>query len=431
VPPAFRLPAALLLALFTLLPSLFSAPAPLSITALGAVGDGTTVNTRAIQAAIDQLHASGGGTVVVPLGVFVSGALDFKPGVNLHLDKDAVLRASTDMANFPPRPTRIEGHTEPAFTPALINADGCDGLRIDGDGTLDGAGRPIWDQFWKSIKADKRFKNLDLPRARLALIENSRNVVVEGVTFKDSQYWNLHLYRCQNVLVRDARFLVPDDYRQAPSTDGIDIDSCQDVTVQGCTFSVTDDCIAAKGSKGPFALDDKASPPVERVHITGCTFRRGGGDFTCGSEATVVRDILIENNRITGPMPVLLCKLRTDTPQTYENITVRNITVSNAGVTVLKIAPWKQYADLKGQPAPHSVVKAITFSGIKGTVKTLASVRPNKGQTTIEDIAFRDIDLHARDAKPGISGATRVTFENVLLNGQPYPAAPNAPTSAN
>jgi alpha-L-rhamnosidase len=167
-----------------------------TVTEFGAVADGKTVNTGAIQSSIDQLAAQGGGTVVVPAGRFVSGALFLKPQVHLHFEPGAVLECSTDMHDFPGRRTRIEGHFEDNFTPALINAKGCHGLRITGEGTLDGAGRPIWDQFWKLRNAapdPHNFPNLGLPRARLALLEESRDVLVEGLTFKDAQFWNLHI----------------------------------------------------------------------------------------------------------------------------------------------------------------------------------------------------------------------------------------------
>src|SRR6185437_10726384 len=159
------------------------------ITDFGAVADGNSVNTKAIQDAIDHLAARGGGTVIIPRGIFVSGALFFKPKVHLHLQAGAVLRCSTDMANFPARRTRIEGHFEDKFTPALINATNCDGLQITGEGTLDGAGRPIWDLFWKLRNAapdPRNFPNIGIPRARLALIEHSRGVRIEGITFRNS-----------------------------------------------------------------------------------------------------------------------------------------------------------------------------------------------------------------------------------------------------
>ena len=388
----------------------------LSITETGAKAD--TVNTVAIQSAIDKLASSGGGTVVIPAGVFVSGALDLKPGVNLHLDQGAVLRAiSTDVAvHFPARPTRIEGRSQ-LFTPALINADGCDGLRITGEGTLDGNGRPVWDEFWTRLKADKKTRNLDVPRARLAFIANSRDVRIEGVTFKDSQFWNLHIYRCRDVIVRNARFTVPDNYKQAPSTDGIDVDSSQDVLIEGCHFSVTDDCIAMKGSKGPFALDDKDSPPVERVRILNCTFKRGHAALTLGSEATVVRDIVISDSVVTGSMSLLHFKLRPDTPQRYENIHYRDITLDSNGGEIVSVLPWKQYFDLQGQPPPKSYVRDVTLSGIKGRFGAFGVITGNPGQTKISGITLSDFDVSLKKPDLDARAAKDLRFDNVKVNG--------------
>jgi len=392
------------------------------ITAYGAVADDKTVNTVAIQRAIDALAAKGGATVLVPRGVFVSGALFFKPGVHLHLAKGAVLKCSTDMQHFPVRRTRIEGHFAESFNPALVNADGCDGFHVSGEGTLDGAGRPIWDRFWTLRNAYQdpgNFPNISVPRARLALIERSRGVTVEGVTFKDSQFWNLHLYRCQDVTVKNARFVVPDDYKQAPSTDGIDLDSCQRVTIEGCYFSVTDDCIAAKGSKGPFALEDKDSPPVTNVHVRNCEFRRGHSVMTLGSEATLVRDILVEDCRVTGHvLNVAVLKLRPDTPQHYENVHLRNLHLQSERGAIVSVQPWTQYVDLKGAPPPKSIVRNIRLEGITGRYGGFGRIRPNPGQTEISDIVFKDIALTLRQPKPDIVGASRVRLENVVVNGK-------------
>ena len=402
------------------------AQARLPITATGAVADGATVNTAAIQGTIDRLAAAGGGTAVVPAGIFVSGALDLAPGVHLHLEEGAVLRCSTDMVHFPPRRTRIEGHFEDSFTPALINAAKCDGLRITGPGVLDGAGRPIWDRFWEVRNAAPvpwEFPNLGVPRARLALIQDSADVLVEGVTFRDSQFWNLHLYKCRGVTVRNANFEVPDDYKQAPSSDGVDIDSCQDVTVEGCYFSVTDDCIACKGSKGVNALADKDSPPVERIRVRGCTFRRGHHALACGSEATIIRDVVVEDCRVTGDMALLRLKLRPDTPQTYENIHLRGIVLDSPEGEIISLVPWSQYTDLQGQAPPRSAVRDVVLSGISGRFGTFGAVRPDLAQTELADIVFRDIDVQLAGAGPDIAlgeQAAAVTFDNVVLNGTPF-----------
>jgi alpha-L-rhamnosidase len=392
------------------------------ITQFGALADGATVNTTAIQAAIDHLAAGRGGTVVIPRGVFVSGALFFKPKVNLRLEAGAVLRCSTDMANFPAQRTRIEGHFAEKFTPALINVKNCDGFEMTGEGTLDGAGRPIWDMFWKMRNAaanPSNFPNIGLPRARLALIESSRGVKIEGITFKDSQFWNLHIYNCDGVLVRHTRFEVPDDYKQAPSTDGIDLDSSRNVTIDGCFFSVTDDCIACKGSKGPHATEDRDSPPVEHIRVRNCVYKRGGGVLTLGSEATVVRDVTVENCRIIGNVRIATLKLRPDTSQHYEDITFRNITSeSNAGA-ILSVQPWSQYFNLQGEAPPKSVVRNLSLIGIKGHFTALGTIRPNPGQTEISNILLKDFDVVVPQGKLAASGVKDLKFEHVIVNGQP------------
>ncbi|HET7346374.1 MAG TPA: glycosyl hydrolase family 28 protein [Acidobacteriaceae bacterium] len=391
------------------------------ITEFGAVADGKSVNTKAIQDAIDHLAARRGGTVIIPRGIFVSGALFFKPKVHLHLEAGAVLRCSTDMANFPARRTRIEGHFEDKFTPALINATNCDGLQITGEGTLDGAGRPIWDLFWKLRNAapdPRNFPNIGIPRARLALIEHSRGVRIEGVTFRDSQFWNLHIYNCDGVLVRQTRFEVPDDYRQAPSTDGVDIDSSRNVTVDGCFFSVTDDCIACKGSRGPHAMEDKSSPPVERIRVRNCVYKRGGGVLTLGSEATIVRDVIVEDCRIIGHVRVTTLKLRPDTPQHYEDITFRNITSEDSAGAILSIQPWSQYANLQGAAPPQSVVRNVKLIGIKGPFASFGTIRPNPGQTEISNVLLKDFDVALQQDKLAASGVTDLKFEDVIVNGQ-------------
>jgi alpha-L-rhamnosidase len=393
-----------------------------SIADAGAVGDGQTLNTVVIQKTIDQLAANGGGTVVIPEGVFVSGALHLKPKVNLHLEKNGVLKCSTDMTHFPPRRTRIEGHFEESYTPALINAFECDGLRITGEGVLDGAGMSTWELFWKLRKQapdPENFPNLSIPRARLALIENCRDVLIEGVTFKDSQYWNLHLYRCRFVQIRSVRFTVPDDYKWAPSTDGIDLDSCQDVVVDDCFFSVTDDCIALKGSRGPYATEDKLSPPDERVLITNCVFKRGHAAVNFGSEATVVRDVRAENSQVIDNMPLLRLKLRPDTQQLYENVLVTNSVVKSGRATLVSIEPWKQYFDLKGQPAPHSIVRNVTISGIKGEFGSIGVIRGNPGQTDISDITLENIDVKVKEQKFVRENVKNLQLKNVVVNGSP------------
>lgn len=388
------------------------------ITTIGAVGDGETLNTAAIQTAIDQLAANGGGTLVVPSGVFLSGALFLKSGVHLHLAEGAVLKGSTDKNDYPKMTTRIEGQFV-EWLPALINADGTDGLRISGSGTLDGNGAPFWEEFWKQRKADPEVTNLAVERPRLMLVQNSKDVHISGITFKDAGFWNLHLYRCTDALIENVRFELPDGVK-CPSTDGTDIDSCQNVTIRGCTYRVDDDCICLKGSKGPFALDDKDSPPVENIHIENCTFERGHGVVTLGSEATTVRNVTVENCTMLGPINLVRLKLRPDTPQTYENIHYRNITLDSAEGNLLQVQPWKQFFDLKGQQPPKSVVRNVSLTNIKGRYGSLGTLHGTPNQTTISDVTLENIEVQLKNGKLSVGEVENLKIENVVVNGKPF-----------
>ena len=393
-----------------------------SVAEFGAVGDGKTLNTASIQKAIDQLATKGGGTLVVPKGVFMTGAIFLKPGVNLHLDEGAVLKGSTDRKDYPKMLTRIEGHFE-EWLPALVNADRADHLRITGSGTLDGNGAPFWEDFWARRKQNPKTTNLDVERPRLAHISNSEDVRVSGVTFKDSGFWNLHLYRCRNVLVENVRFEIPDGVR-APSTDGTDIDSCQNVTIRGCTYRVDDDCVCLKGSKGPFAMDDKDSPPVEHIRVIDCTFERGHGVVTLGSEAAVVRDVLVEKSRVVGPINLVRLKLRPDTPQRYEDIHYRDVTLDSTAGAIMAVLPWSQFFDLKGQPPPKSVVRNVTLTNVKGTYGSFGTIQGNPGQTEIGDITLRNIDVQLKNENLKAVDVKNLKVEKVNVNGKPFSLTP-------
>jgi alpha-L-rhamnosidase len=388
----------------------------LNISDHGAIGDGKTLNTVAIQAVIDQCAGEGGGTLVVPKGEFVSGALFLKPGVNVELREGAVLKGSTNIGDYPKANTRIEGHFEP-WPAALLNGDKVNHLRITGPGTLDGSGATFWQKFYLQRKKEPKTTNLNVERPRLVFIQDSEEVQLIGVTFNNSGFWNLHLYRCRNVTVDNCRFESPRGVPgPAPSTDGIDVDSSQDITISKSFFSVGDDCVALKGTKGPFAMQDQDSRPVERIHIRDCMFKSGGGIVTFGSEATVVRDVEVERCTSFG-VSVLRLKLRADTPQLYENIRLHDITLEHAGV-IFGIAPWKQYFDLKGQPPPKSVVRNIRISDVKGSCESLGKITGNP-DTEINDIVLKNVVVKPQDTKFDVGDVKGLKFDNVVVNGTP------------
>jgi polygalacturonase len=218
----------------------------------------------------------------------------------------------------------------------------------------------------------------------------------------------------------------PNDH--APSSDGIDVDSDQNVTISHCSFSVGDDDIALKGSKGPFAMQDKDSPPVEHIRIQDCTFAAGGGIVTVGSEATLVRDVVVQRCKATGRLPIVRLKLRPDTPQDYEDIHCSDITLDGGG-TFIEVAPWRQYFDLQGQPAPKSIVRDVTISNVHGTYGSLGQIGGNPGDT-ISDIVFSDVNVTLKSNTLRANGVQGLKFTNVIVNGAPVSAPASAPPPA-
>jgi polygalacturonase len=389
----------------------------LSIAATGAVGDGVTLNTAAIQKAIDALATNRGGTLVIPKGEFLSGAIFLKPGVNLQLDKGAVLKGSTNIEDYPEIETRIEGHFQ-VWIPALVNASNVDHLRITGQGTIAGGGKPFWDEFASRRKANTNVTNVAVKRPRNIFIRDSKDVQISGISLRESGFWNLHLFRCTDVLVKNVDIRAP---LRSPSTDGIDVDSCRKVAIKGCYISVNDDNIVLKGNKGTSALDDKTIPPVEHIRISNCTFGLGNSALTVGSEATLVRDVVIENCKLTGTNKncVLKLKLRPDTEEHYENITVRNITVDNPAVQLVSILGWTQFFDLQGKPAPSQWVTNVTLMNITGSLRDFGRV-DGPAKSTVANLAFKNINIALTNPAVVTRNVKNLKFTKVKINGVAY-----------
>jgi alpha-L-rhamnosidase len=142
--------------------------------------------------------------------------------------------------------------------------------------------------------------------------------------------------------------------------------------------------------------------------------------MTLGSEATVVRDVVVEDCTVMNVTNVANLKLRPDTPQHYEDIHFRNITLDSSKGAIVSIRPWSQYADLKGEAPPKSIVRNISLAGIKGRFGAFGSIQPNPGQTEISDIALKDFDVQLSQDQLQVSGATNIRFEQVMVNGKLY-----------
>ncbi len=401
------------------------------ISDFGAVADGKTLNTAAIQQAIDAAATAGGGVVEIPAGRFLSGSIFLKNGVELYLDEGAVLFGSNQIEDYPKRETRIEGHFEP-WRMALVNAQQMDRVRIGGKGRLDGNGVTFWQAFWKRREENPRCTNLEVERPRLMFIDRCRDVRIEGIALQDSGFWNLHVYRCRDVVIEGLRITIPSAVNglRGPSTDGMDIDSSQNVTVRKCYISTNDDNIALKGSKGPFADKDADSPPVENILVEDCEVGDGNGLITCGSEATIVRNVTVRNCTMSGRATMLTLKLRPDTPQHYENITMDGIKLAGGG-RLINCAPWTQFFDLKGQPPPSRTVNNVTIRNVSGTYGAFGQLRGSPGDV-LRDFTLENVNV-TLNARPGsdrlvLGKVENFVVKNVVVNGQPFqPPASTAP----
>ena len=308
------------------------------LTDYGVQPDSSKIQTRAIQRVID-LAAEKGGVVVVPPGVFVSGALDFRQGT--HLWVEGTLKGSDRVRDFPLRTTRIEGQTCTYF-PALINIGQVDGFVLGGSGTLDGSGTEFWREYGIRRKWNADGTNKDGQRPRLVFISESSNVTVQDLHMKDSPFWTNHAYKSHHLRFLDLTVTSPSEGEVVGySTDAIDLDACHDVLIKGCYMDVCDDGVVLKGGKGTFADLAPENGPNRNILIEDCVFGRTHGCLTLGSECIAGRNVILRRCKSENTRSVLWLKLRPDTPQRYEYISVEDVTGKSD--VVLKVRPWTQY----------------------------------------------------------------------------------------
>ena len=391
----------------TRVPELSELGRPYVLTEHGILDDGR-LHTAEIQALIDRAWADGGGVIVVPRGVTLTGALFFRPGVNLYVADGGVLRGSDDPSDYPLTDTRIEGESCRYF-PALINADGVDGFTMCGPGTVDGNGLRAWKAFWLRRAWNPDCTNKDEQRPRLVYISNSRDVLVAGLHLQNAHFWTNHIYRCERVKFIGCTVFSPAAPVRAPSTDAIDIDVCSDVLVKNCVMEVNDDAVALKGGKGPWADSDPANGGNQRILVEDCVYGFCHGCLTCGSESVHNKNILVRRIRVLDGFNLLWLKLRPDTPQHYEYITVRE--VSGKIENFLTVRPWTQFFDLKGRTdMPRSLAEHITVADCDCDCQDFFNVAAAPEQYVLRDFTLEDLNVRA-----AVNGFTEGAVENLTV----------------
>ena len=385
----------------------------------GAVGDGKTLNTLALQKAIDAAAQKGGVVTLAP-GQYLTGSLFLKKGVELHLGKGVTILGSQDLKDYPDRITRVAG-IEMVWPAALLNILDQDNVAITGEGTVDGQGKPFWDGYW-ALRKDYDKKGLrwivdyDAKRPRLLVLANSSNITVKGVTLQRSGFWTVHVLYSKHVTV-DSITVRNNLGGHGPSTDGIDIDSSSYVLVQNSDIDCNDDNFCLKAGRDADGL--RVNRPAEYIVIQNCVAGAGGGLFTCGSETSGgIRHVIARNLKAKGTKVGIRIKSALNRGGTVEDIKVDNIEMDSVDTAILLTMNWNptySYSTL-----PEGYTEATLPAHWKAM---LTKVDPEKGLPHFRNVVISNVKV--QNAKRAISAEGQpnsllegMTLENVTMTAE-------------
>lgn len=361
--------------------------------AMGAVADGHTKNTAALQRAIDECAKGAGGVVHLTAGTYVSGPLALKSHVRLSLDRGATLLGSPDMDDFPIRADA------PWRRVSLIHADKVVDIAITGEGTIDGNGKVWWD-----AKALRKKGEPEAPRPLLIDLTNSKQILIEGVTIQNSPQYNITTFLCDGLTVRNVTILNPG--KGAPNTDGIDPFSTSHVLIEHTTIDTGDDNVAIKSG-----LVERGDPnvPSSDIVIRDCTFRAGHG-LSIGSEtAGGVRNVTVERVTFTGTRQGIRIKSARGRGNDIGNFTYRDIKMDGVE-TPIEITNYYtgMMKDDPGQPVTEHTPKFhdITIENLTATGAKRAGTVMGLPESPIKNLMLKNIN---------ISAATGMTIQNAQI----------------
>lgn len=389
------------------------------VTSYGVKNYSEQVQTEKIQAVIDRAANEGGGVIVIPRGFVVSGSLFFKPGTHLLIEENGELRSSDRIRDFKLLKTRMEGQTLDYFA-ALVNADGVDGFTITGPGTINGNGQAYWEEFWIRRQFNRNCTNLEALRPRNVYISNSKNVTVQDVHIINSPFWTNHLYKCENVRYLGCYIFAPtnnvtpiDPKRGAPSSDAIDLDVCKNVLVSGCYMSVCDDAVVLKGGKGTWADKDADNGPCENIIVSDCTYGTVHACMTLGSESLHDKNVILRRCKVHDANRVLWLKMRPDTPQHYEYVSVEDIKGDCASFLVVR--PWTQFFKPEQRDdMPLSQCNNVTIRNIKMDCQNFFDVGTSD-KYRLTDFTFENIEVSDQKKAFDANLIENCTVKNVQI----------------
>lgn len=395
--------------------------ATFNVRDLGATGDGTTLDTAAIQKAFDACKKDGG-TVVFPSGNYLSQPLKISSKTTVQLDEGATLWATTNQSDFMKVPGDwLTAKSGSDFVPFISGKELTD-VTFTGRGHIDGNGKVWWEEAEKARQIKSGFT---LPRPNLVVIERSKNVRVENITLQNSPKFHLVTSDCDDVVFTNLTFLAPE---RAANTDAMD-PSGHRYLITHCKVDVGDDNIAIKAGKkqedGKFQSED--------FLITDCTFVHGHG-MSIGSETVGgVRNITMRNCTFENTENGIRIKSDTRRGGIVENIFCDNITMKNVNpaITLTCVYQGTSAGDKKSGDAPTNSVASsgsipsfrnIHISNLTATCPKAAGLILGLTDSCISNVVLENVKITA--AKPfAISNAKGVELKNVsvtVAKGEPF-----------
>lgn len=393
---------------------LAAVPSPAALVAgfnvrdFGATGDGQTKDTVALQKALDACMAAGGGTVIMPAGVYLTGSIVLGANTTLKLEARASLVGSPDIADYPLLPSvRWEGEFRPGHR-ALISSEKADHLAIEGPGAI--FGPPI------------SLSQLRDPRGPpLIELTDAGHVLLQGFSTQYQRLWSIHLLFCRDLTARNLLIR-----SVGANGDGIDVDSCQNVLIEHCDINTGDDAIALKSGRGLAAL--RLGRPTENVVISDCTLVSSlFAGVAFGTEMSGgIRHVRLERCLISGRQNGIFIKSRDGRGGAFEDITGEDLTILDSptflGINLLN--KGIQASDpVPGQVEKWSLLRHVRFHDIKVShVATLVDARNIPADRPVDGLALvniagtcdRAITL-ANTANVELAGITVTGFTGPLL----------------
>jgi hypothetical protein len=344
--------------------------AEFDVRKFGAVGDGVTPSTAAIQKAIDAAAASGNGRVIIPSGVtFLIGALMLRSGIELHLDGSAELRASDDPTHYGP-------------LPGILNADGARGLKITGTGNIDGQAMKFVNGY---SETDMRWEPKAF-RPRMFSLLRCQDLEISDISFGHSPNWGLHMLGCERVLVDHIRIR---NYMDVPNCDGIDPDRCRDVEIRNCDIVSADDAIVIKTSQ-----QKEDFGPTRNIVVRDCVVTSRDSGLKVGTETFGdISKVLFERCKVvaSGRGPTITHRQ----PGNIEDIEFRDIELTTEHHAA-RWWGWGEAASVTAWPRTDDghvgTLRNIRLRNIKGRAENSFRIDGQKNQP-IEDVLIENVDL--------------------------------------